>query len=286
MVQFLSRSWRNALAGVASEAKQSVLIAAPYIKYDEAEWFCGQLRPGVEITTLANINADAVGASALDVAALRRLAEASPSARVFALPFLHAKVFIADEQSAIVTSGNLTRSAFERNLEYGVLFREHGLVRAIRKDMLSFARLGSEIAISDIAELAPLERELRQAQADIAGSASPDAKRRFAEAMRAARPKLASAQVGSRTANAVFGEAIQLALAAGPLPTSAIAQQVSRLMPDLCDDSEELVINGERYGKAWKHRLRNAQQHLKRQRTVTYDSITRKWALTEAYLDT
>lgn len=104
--------------------------------------------------------------------------------------------------------------------------------------------------------------------------------------MRAARPKLASAQVGSRTANAVFGEAIQLALAAGPLPTSAIAQQVSRLMPDLCDDSEELVINGERYGKAWKHRLRNAQQHLKRQRTVTYDSITRKWALTEAYLDT
>ena len=253
--------------------------------YDEAEWFCDQLRPGVEITILANINADAVGASALDVAALRYLAEASPSAKVFALPFLHAKVFIADNQSAIVTSGNLTRSAFERNLEYGVLFHEHDLVRAIRRDMLSFARLGSQIAADDIAGLASLERELRQAQANIANSASPDAKRRFAEAMRAARPKLASAQVGSRTANAVFGEAIKLALVAGPLPTSAIARQVSRLMPDLCDDSEELIINNERYGKAWKHRLRNAQQHLKRQGSVTYNSAARTWTLTEAYLN-
>lgn len=283
MIQLLSHSWRNALAGLASEARQSVLVASPFIKYDEAQWLCRQLQPEVEITTLTNINADAVGGSALDMSALSCLAEASPSAKVFALPFLHAKVFVADEESAIITSGNLTRSAFERNLEYGVLFREHALVRDIRRDMLVFARLGSPISAGAIASLLPLEQELRKAQVDLANSASPDAKRKFADAIQAARPKLASAQVGGRTANAVFGEAIKLALSAGPLPTRAIAQHVSRLLPDLCDDGVELVINGERYGKAWKHRLRNAQQHLKRQGAVTYDNALKTWALVRVY---
>jgi hypothetical protein len=35
-------------------------------------------------------------------------------------------------------------------------------------------------------------------------------------------------------------------------------------LPDLCDDAVELLINGQRFGKRWKHAVRNAQQYLKR----------------------
>ena len=80
--------------------------------------------------------------------------EVSPLARLVALSNLHAKVFVADETAAIVTSGNLTRSALDRNLEYGVLLREPDLVRAVRGHMLSFERLGSQVDATTLAELA------------------------------------------------------------------------------------------------------------------------------------
>ena len=171
-VQLLSHAWRCELEAIASAARESVLIAAPYVKYNEAAWFCKLLYPGIEVITLANMDADAVGSSALDLTALLCLAEASPSARLIALSNLHAKVFVADESAAIITSGNLTRAGLDHNIECGVLLREPTLVRAVRENMLSFVRLGSEVNLDVLAELAPLEQELRQARADVAISAA------------------------------------------------------------------------------------------------------------------
>ena len=277
VIQLLSRAWRGQLANVASSATRSVLIAAPFIKHSEAVWFSELLAPGVDIVTLANIDAEAVGSSALDIDALLHLAEASQSSRLIAMPNLHAKVFIADEKAAIVTSGNLTRSALDSNLEYGVLLRERRLVQTVREDMLSFARLGSQVDPSTIAKLAPLEKELRKARASV--STSSGTKIKFEQIMRKARPEFASTQVGGRSAHAVFGEAIKFVLSEGPQNTKNIQCEVKDLMPALCDDSVYFTIKGERYGKAWKRRLRHAQLHLKRRGEVTYNPSKRVWAL-------
>lgn len=278
MIRFLSRHWRGDLARVATAAERSLVVAAPFIKDDEAAWFCAQLRPDIEVLTLANVDARAVSESALDISALRRLAAASDTSRLVALSGLHAKVYVADETVAIVTSGNLTTSALDRNIEYGVQIDEPELVRRVRRDMISFSRLGSEVDDSAFNDLAPIQAELRRAHADVQRSASLDARRRFDAVMRDARPALAAIQVGDRRPNAVFGEAIHLALAEGPLPTKRIHEVVRRLLPALCDD-EELVIGGERYGKVWKHRVRNAQQHLKRTGVVEYERASGRWKL-------
>ena len=283
MVQLLNRPWRGALESIASTAEYSVLIVTPFIKYNEAAWFCELLRPEIEVITLANINVEAISSLALDLAALRCLAETSPLAKVIALSSLHAKVFVADEKAAIVTSGNLTRSALDSNLEYGVLFEEPSLVHTIRNDMLSFARLGSQVDVDTIKELGPLETELREARSRVITSSTPAAKRRFDEVMRQARPVIASTQVGDRSAHSVFGEAIQFVLERGPQTTKAIQQEVSQLLPALCDDSEVLFIKGERYGRAWKRRFRHAQLHLKRRGIVTYNLSAKTWALTAEY---
>ncbi len=279
MVRLLNRAWRNDLAAVATSARQSILIVAPFIKYDEAVWFCKQLRPGIDILTLANIDSEAISAAALDLSALRYLAEAAPSATLIAVSNLHAKVFVADERAAIVTSGNLTRSALDRNLEYGVLLHEPPLVRTVRGDMLAFARLGSQVDASTFAELVPLEAELRRARAALVSSATPVAKRRFDKVIRQARPVFASAQVGNRSAHAVFGEAIQFVLARGPQTTKIIQEELRQLLPALCDDSEDLIIKGERYGRAWKRRMRHAQLNLKRRGVIVYNASAKTWML-------
>ena len=161
------------MAQVIVAAEEAVLIAAPYIKEREAAWLCSQLRPGLAVTTLTNINVDAISDGRLDAAALRRLAEASPDARLIALPKLPAKVFVADDKAAIVTSGNLTSSTLDHNIEYGVLLHEQALVRTVRDDMLAFARLGSLVPLATIDRVGLLERGLREARAKADGDTLP-----------------------------------------------------------------------------------------------------------------
>ena len=281
MIQLLSGAWRSHLGNIASAASRSILVVAPYIKDNEAAWLCNLLRPGIEVITLANLDREAVSTSALDLAALQRLAQVSPSSRLIGLSNLHAKVFVADEKAAIVTSGNLTRSGLDSNIEYGVLLRHPRIVRAVRKDMLSFAPLGSQVDADTLAKLLPLEPELRLARANVDRSPTPGAQRRFDEVMREARTALVSAQLGNRSAHAVFGDAIQFVLAKGPQSTKAIEEEVRQLMPALCDDNEYFMIKGERYGKTWKRRLRHAQLHLKRRGVLAYNSSAKTWALAQ-----
>ena len=277
--RLLGAAWRGDLATTIQNARASVLLAAPFVKYDVAAWLRKQVPAGVALTVLTRIRADAIASAALDITALLHLAETSESARVVALPNLHAKVFVADQSSAIVTSGNLTRAGLDTNIECGVVLRQSRLVGAVREQMRSFARLGSQVSAKALADLLPLEEELRRAQARSNNAVEPEARRRLARITNQAKPRLVGAQVGYRSANAVFGEALRFLLTSGPITTAALGAEVSELLPDLCDDGEELIINGERYGKAWKHSLRNAQQHLKRRGVVVYDPDTKLWAL-------
>ena len=282
--KFLNLPWREELKAVASSAQQSFIVVAPFIKEDAAEWLCGLLQPDVRLMTLAHLNVRAVRTSVLDVSALRRLASVSPASRLFSVPSLHAKVYIADDHAAIVTSGNLTPAALDRNREYGVLFHDQDAVQEIRTHMLALSRIGSPVDLGVIDSLVPVETELRNAEAELAKSTTPAAQQKFKAILNQAHPMLVATQVGSRSANAVFGEAIRYVLSNGPLAgepqkTQAIGREVQRLLPDLCDDTEELVINGQHFGKRWKHRLRNAQQHLAQSGVLLHDSSTKLWWL-------
>lgn len=282
--KFLNLPWREELKAVASSARQSFIVVAPFIKDDAAEWLCGLLQPDVHLLTLARLNVRAVRTSALDVTALRRLAAASSASRLFSVPNLHAKVFIADDHAAIVTSGNLTTSALDQNREYGVLFHDEETVQEIRTHILALTSIGSPVDLDVIEGLIPVEAELRNAESELAKSATPAAQQHFNAIVNRAHPMLVATQVGQRSANAVFSDAIRYVLSNGslagaPQKTPAIAREVQRLLPDLCDDAEELVINGQRFGKRWKHRLRNAQQHLVQSGVLLHDPSTKLWRL-------
>ncbi len=54
------------------------------------------------------------------------------------------------------------------------------------------------------------------------------------------------------------------------MPTVKIHQLIQQLHPDLCDDSVDRIIDGENFGKKWKHAVRTAQQNLKKKGEVVY----------------
>ena len=119
--------------------------------------------------------------------------------------------------------------------------------------------------------------ELRVEFKKVENSAAESLKRRFSQKLRTADYQFLRAQVGTRSAHSLFSEAILYALAASPLSTVELHPKVQKLLPDLCDDSVELVINGHQFGKHWKHAVRNAQQSLKRSGQIVFGG--KRWSL-------
>lgn len=273
------RGWRDDLSALAASARTELLIASPYIKAREARWLCERLAPSARIRVLTSVTTDSVQSQSLDIEALSIFANAGRGSEVVTLPRLHAKVFIADTGVAIVTSANLTTPGIDTNYEYGLGVDDRAVVVEIRRDLEAYARLGSPLDATTLEGLSPTAQALIEDAARLRRAAPRGLRAAFNARLRAARERFTALQVGSRTANQVFGQAIRFALAGGPMSTTALAPEVQRLLGDMCDDSVELIINGERYGKVWKHQVRNAQQHLKRRGEIAYDPATREWRL-------
>ncbi|MCA1813205.1 MAG: phospholipase D-like domain-containing protein, partial [Halobacteriales archaeon] len=209
----------------------------------------------------------------LDIESLQLFQTLHDSCSIVNLPRLHAKVYVADSQRAIVTSGNLTPSGLDKNFEYGVGLADEGIVRQVRRDLAAYAKVGSILDNQQLEELAIAGKDLAKSFKAREASLDATARRRFNVILRATNDQMRRARVGKRSAQGLFSDAILFILTNGPLTTKEIAPQIQALLPELCDDDIELVINNERFGKAWKHGVRNAQQQLKRQGILTFDGI-------------
>jgi hypothetical protein len=141
----------------------------------------------------------------------------------------------------------------------------------------STSRLGNILSRPSLAELQIVADELSAEHQKVQKSGASGLKRRFSEKLRTANYQFFRAQVGTRSAHSLFSEAILYALAASPMSTVELHPKVQKLLPDLCDDSVELVIDGQYFGKRWKHAVRNAQQYLKRNGQIAFDG--KRWSL-------
>jgi phosphatidylserine/phosphatidylglycerophosphate/cardiolipin synthase-like enzyme len=149
-----ARDTRRVYEELVAGAERSLWICA-YSYYDGPKAFESLARrmdktPDLQVTLLLNIQRRRDDQSARDEL-VRRFAERLwqkdwPGERhpdVFYDPrsleldgpegVLHAKAIIADDESAFVTSANLTEAAFHRNIEVGVLARDHTLAASLSK---------------------------------------------------------------------------------------------------------------------------------------------------------
>lgn len=82
-------------------------------------------------------------------------------------------------------------------------------------------------------------------------------------------------RVAGRSSHAIFTETILYLLGRRPMKTVEINREVQRIHPDLCDDTVDRVIDGEHFGKLWKHAVRSAQQALVRRGEIRREND--KW---------
>ena len=282
MSQLLRSPWVAEFEAVLGRATSSLILCAPFVgrgPCDRVRRRMTALRDtGFQMTMLTDLSRDNILSGATDVTAIADVVRDFPTATVRFLPSLHAKIYVADETCAIVTSANMTDSGLYRNFEYGMLFDDPQTVRAIRLDVLQYASLGSPVDRAQLDGFAAAVAELRVMRQAAERSLRSRLRREFDRRLRQVDDALLRARAAGRSAHAIYADTILHLLRQGPMSTVEINRAIKRIHPDLCDDTIDRVIDGQHFGKKWKHAVRTAQAFLRRKGDIQREG--RKWQLT------
>lgn len=274
-MELVARNGRETLNKVLNAASRQLLICSPFIKSVEMARLIETLHTKTNFDRLSvhlitDIRPDSILDGALDIQALLDLFDSGCNVAITALARVHAKVYLADTSTVWVTSANLTTSALDYNYEYGVLIEDPPIASQIRDDMSSYAKIGSVATRLQVQTYAQTVEALRGEYDTYRRAVEPRFRQRFRERLDQVTIDALRLQVGTRSAHAVFADAITYLLRTGPMTTKALQPQIQALLPDLCDDQQDRIIDGKHFGKLWKHHVRTAQQHLKRNGLITY----------------
>ena len=213
MYRLIRSPWNDYWSEIIESAQRSLLLCSPYVGAGP----CRRLRESLlrrskaacfKILMITDLSRDNLLGGATDAAAIFDLMETVPNMRVRFLPSLHAKVYIADEDSAVITSSNLTDNGLSRNYEYGVFLSDPADVRTINDDITSYGLLGSEISGTALKNLAATADELRGLYKKADRSAKHEARREFEKRLRQADDEILSLRAAGRAPHAVFMDAV------------------------------------------------------------------------------
>lgn len=278
-IERLGRGWERRLSRLLGRAEFSLTVSSAYITGAGVDFLVKHAAADVlsqgQVTVLTDLSPEHAAQGSTDPEALARLYDLAAHLRLVHLPRLHSKVYVADDQEAIVTSGNLTAGGLRLNYEYGLLMVDPVLAAAVRRDVLDYALLGARLDPDDLREFCGFAREAKDALAQ--AKAPTHAQERFREAVRQAKDVLVRGYTSGEPIHTVFERTVLYVLRReGPMPTSDLHEHVRAIHPDLCDD-EDRIISGENFGRKWKHAVRTAQQHLK-QRGAIQRSEDGRWS--------
>ncbi len=270
----------NKFVDVIRQAHRTLFICTPYIK-DYGANVVLEHAHAKEIRVLTNLDLPNITSESFDLIALLKLWDKF-KLTVSSLGKLHAKIYIADSEHALITSANLTHSGLRENYEYGIVLHERNLVGNLAIDMQRYFDLGNIFERERIAEIKEEAEEIKALRKEAENTPQARAKRKILEQKTEALQSviLENRITAGRTVNSIFSDTIRFLLSTkGPLSTVELHPLIQNIHPDICDDTIDRVINGEHFGKKWKHQVRNAQLTLKLQGKIALSNG--KWSLLE-----
>ena len=130
-IEIVKSPWQDLFVSLVRDAKKRIHLASPYIKSLTAKMLINNLpKRKLDVKYISSFKLEDFLRGSSDIEAFRIFD--SNCIVVKNIYKLHAKLFIFDE-TAIITSGNLTRNGLNFNIEYGVMVNGQ-LVENIIKD--------------------------------------------------------------------------------------------------------------------------------------------------------
>ena len=142
-MRYIQPPWENYFFSKVLSVEKFLYLSSPYIKNTVATLLYEVLRSkqdlNLSIQILTSIRIQDLLDGASDLEAFEKLLQLEElegiNAEVRCIPNLHAKVYIFDEHSAIVTSSNLTSSGLHSNIEYGIEVTDPTAIQPMLVDM-------------------------------------------------------------------------------------------------------------------------------------------------------
>ncbi|MEW6241247.1 MAG: phospholipase D-like domain-containing protein, partial [Chloroflexota bacterium] len=133
MLDLIRSPFKPAFEEFVGSITSDCLICSPYITFGPIRMLTQviadkKIGENVQINILTDISLRALVQGATEISALLYLFGNHPNVSITYLPRIHAKVYIANKSSAIVTSANFTDGGETRNFEYGVKISDKALV--------------------------------------------------------------------------------------------------------------------------------------------------------------
>jgi phosphatidylserine/phosphatidylglycerophosphate/cardiolipin synthase-like enzyme len=282
MLDLIRSPFKPAFDEFVKSITSECLICSPYITFGPVKLLVHaitekKLSKDVPITILTDISLRTLVQGATDISALLYLFENHHNVSVTYLPRIHAKVYISDRSSAIVTSANFTDGGQTKNFEYGIRINDSVAVQRIQNDIDGYKNLGANVISAQLKEI---QEQVESVKKTIQVEQKTIAKKIRLESHKLERDvedNLIRVRVKHKSINSIFSETLLYLLSQKPMSTEELHLLVKDIHVDLCDDTLDRIIDGKHFGKLWKHQVRNAQVTLRKAGLIIYDKETHIW---------
>ena len=265
--KFLSFSWKDEFIDILSRTKKELFMSSPFINVSGVKILSNSIhtKSSINIFLLTNLTTQNIINKSNEPSALLELYKQFDQVRISSLGKLHAKVYIVDNEIGIITSANLTSGGLINNFEYGILIDDKNVISTIKEDMLKYYSLGNLFDKNLLEKINKESEKLNKIKYETDNLIKDTILAQLLkEATWTIDSELLKNRIKNRTINAIFCDTIIYILKKrGSLSTNKLNPLIQSIHSDICDDSIDRVIEGQHFGKKWKHSVRSAQQSLK-----------------------
>ena len=129
-LKILTSPWLKEFDSLIASAEKRLRIAAPYFSEGTIRAILEYCKSTVDLQFIFRLSSEGVRSGSQSAKAVAWLMSKS-GCRIRIAANLHAKVIIADDRAAIVTSSNLTHRGLCQNIELGALLEERKAVKVV-----------------------------------------------------------------------------------------------------------------------------------------------------------
>ncbi|MGL6298479.1 MAG: phospholipase D-like domain-containing protein [Methanobacteriaceae archaeon] len=163
-MQILNKPLYPLFMDLVKNTEESINLCSPFVKENVISKIYNNSNSEIDLKLVTNININNFYKKASDLSAMKEILENNN--QIFNYQQLHAKIYIFDSQTAIITSGNLTYSGLNKNYEYGVLIDENDGLNTICNDFdyLCNCNLSGTIDLENINEIDSILKTIPQSE--------------------------------------------------------------------------------------------------------------------------
>lgn len=139
-MRIISENLKNEFIKLLTQTSDSIYIISPYIKSSQVEMLSRYLPEHVNVNILTTFESESFYQKASDPEFVIILKKNFSNIEIRVNKKLHAKIYLFDRKTAIVTSANFTQSGFDDNIEYSILLKQKDWVKKIADDVSDMFR--------------------------------------------------------------------------------------------------------------------------------------------------